>query len=157
MSEFDGTVLFKEWLPDQPELNNPGLLEALNVLPTSSGYQSFPTVAATLSALASVPIGGMRMYWAGTEAIFVRNATDDLLASSGADFATMSGATTLGTRPFAKFAQFDNLGIAVDGGPNLRFTVGSSSYTALASSGTAPPAIAVGVVGRFIVLGGVNG
>lgn len=31
-----------EWLPDQPSLNNPGVLRAENVLPTATGYKPFP-------------------------------------------------------------------------------------------------------------------
>jgi hypothetical protein len=35
------TVPFGEWLPDMPELNNPGAVEALNVIPAEGGYVSF--------------------------------------------------------------------------------------------------------------------
>lgn len=37
-------ISFGEWLPDQPELNNPGALEALNVLPLDGGYSPFPSL-----------------------------------------------------------------------------------------------------------------
>lgn len=38
-------VPFGEWLPDLPELNNPGAVEALNVLPIEGGYSPFPSLS----------------------------------------------------------------------------------------------------------------
>src|ERR1044072_6088641 len=38
-------VTFGEWLPDQPERNNPGAVEALNVLPVSGSYGPFLQLA----------------------------------------------------------------------------------------------------------------
>lgn len=35
-------IAFGEWLPDQPDHNNPGALEALNVLPVDGCYAPFP-------------------------------------------------------------------------------------------------------------------
>ena len=37
-------VTFAGWTPDQAELNNPGMIEAKNVVPSSTGYKSFPSL-----------------------------------------------------------------------------------------------------------------
>ena len=34
-------ALFGEWLPDLPDLDNPGLTEANNVIPSDGGYKPF--------------------------------------------------------------------------------------------------------------------
>lgn len=38
------TVIFAGWTPDQAELNNPGMIEAKNVVPSSTGYKPFPSL-----------------------------------------------------------------------------------------------------------------
>lgn len=44
-------VRFGEWLPDRAPLGNPGLLQALNALPSASGYLPRRALAVTTSAL----------------------------------------------------------------------------------------------------------
>jgi len=48
-----------EWLPDQPQIALPGLIEAKNVLPTATGYTSFssPINLAGVSALSNKCVG----------------------------------------------------------------------------------------------------
>ena len=36
-------IRFGEWLPDQPDLSNPGVTVATNVVPAAGGYRSFPS------------------------------------------------------------------------------------------------------------------
>lgn len=36
-------IRFGEWLPDQPDLDNPGVTVATNVVPAAGGYRSFPS------------------------------------------------------------------------------------------------------------------
>ena len=54
MSRVD--IPYGEWLPDLPELNNPGAVEALNVLPIEGGYSPFPSLV-TGAALPAVVRG----------------------------------------------------------------------------------------------------
>lgn len=48
-----------EWLPDQPSLNNPGVLRAENVLPTATGYKPFPGGISTGASLAATCKGAI--------------------------------------------------------------------------------------------------
>lgn len=49
---------FGEWLPDLAPQDNPGTVEAKNVIPTIDGYRELPALGAVSSALDSVCIGG---------------------------------------------------------------------------------------------------
>lgn len=45
-------IPFSEWLPDRPNLENPGMTEALNIIPTAGGYAPFEGFnASTTNAL----------------------------------------------------------------------------------------------------------
>ncbi len=49
-------VYFKDWLPDLPEHENPGLLEANNARPVNGTYSNMPTMAtSSLCANISIP------------------------------------------------------------------------------------------------------
>jgi hypothetical protein len=49
--ELDRTMIqFGEWLPDQPDFSNPGLIEATNVIPALAGYRVFPQAVAYSNA-----------------------------------------------------------------------------------------------------------
>lgn len=43
-------ILFKEWMPDLPDYDNPGLVTANNVLPLRSTYKSFSPLAGSISS-----------------------------------------------------------------------------------------------------------
>jgi hypothetical protein len=53
----DAQIKFGEWLPDLPEFNNPGLVEAKNCIPVDDSYTDFPVLAVSGSALAAAPLG----------------------------------------------------------------------------------------------------
>jgi hypothetical protein len=161
MSEYDGTILFKDWLPDLPPLNNPGLVEALNVLPVDRSYKSFAPLSAVSTAGPSRPMGALYPSGANGDVFFdhiyvgAQNALHLYSVSSG--WTNMS-ASTYGTAKNWDFAQFDDLIVAVNGSDvPQHHTLGSSSaFTALASSGTAPVAKAVGVIGQFVMVGNLE-
>jgi hypothetical protein len=48
----DGKVMFGEYLPDLPVTDNPGLTEALNVLPVDKFYRAYHPIAGAGTALA---------------------------------------------------------------------------------------------------------
>jgi len=52
-------ITFGEWLPDQPEHMNPGVLTAENVIPAARGYRSFPEFVSYSSATADAKIRGI--------------------------------------------------------------------------------------------------
>lgn len=169
MREADGTIIFKEWLPDLPPLNNPGLLEATNARPVDGAYKSFHPLTTVLgsgstatAAIPGTPIDGIYAHAGGTANFYVAAEI-----SSGAsriyslESFNFSGAWTANSATLAStvfdFAQFDNLVIAAQtaGSVCLYVTVGSSSgfVTLGSTTGNSPGARAVGVVNRFVVVG----
>lgn len=160
----DATIIFKEWLPDQPELGNPGLLEALNVVSIDDAYEPFRPLAArssTIGATTSAYIGGAFLaHWNGQSrayaAIVDATAGASQLYDSNTSLDTFTDRTpSVGiTNTRWRFAQYDDLVIAAGGSPPQSHTFGAtSSFTALATSGTAPGAQHVGIINKFVVIG----
>lgn len=165
MSEYSGNVIFKEWLPDQPDLNNPGLTEALNVLPLEghyAAYQPFTTgsgttaFAAVIAPTVSGAVNGAFIGDLGTGSNLSFYATQ-----AGTIFTFAGSWITVGSfaaQSYWQFAQYRDRTIAVAGQQvPVQATIGSSSaFTTLASIGTAPAANAIGVIGQFVMLGGFS-
>lgn len=153
---------FGEWLPDLPDLNNPGITEALNVLPVDSGYTPYLPFVATGTAITgnAEPINGYISRSNTSELLYVfANATtgatgqfffyDPATATFSAVSATLSSSIVM------DFTQFDDLIIAssVGTGPVVHTLGAVSQFTALSVTASAPPSNHVGVINRFVVLG----
>jgi hypothetical protein len=158
VSDYDGSIFFKDWLPDQPDLNNPGLTEALNVLPYDGTFKSYLPLTAISTAGPSRPLGALYPSGANGSSFFdsiyagFQNALG-LYTSAGGW--TNNSSTAYSSTTNWDFEQFDNLIIATNGlNVPQRQTLGAtSSFTALAVSGTAPAAKCVGIINRFVFLG----
>lgn len=161
----DGKVAYGKWLPDLPELDNPGLTEALNVLPISGSYRPFRPLATQSGALASRPYGAVSVRDStGNSFLYAGTATDlyQRAAGSWTDRSTAVSYTT-SSLDYWRFAQFDSFVVATNYAdlPQKLEIGDSADFEALADTGTAPQARVVGVIGRFLVLGntidGTNG
>lgn len=160
MSEYDGTIVFKEWLPDLPALNNPGLTEALNVVPINGTYESYRPLngTGTDNALAGTVNGAFMSRWGTGTVIYA--SVDVAAASTNHIYRQLGGGggwVTTGplrtpTGPLhTSFAQYDNIVFATDIVNGLSAsTIGAASFNAV-TIGTAPHH--VGVVGQFLVVG----
>lgn len=51
---------FREWLPDQPDYRNPGVLQAQDVFPSARGYKPVGALTATTTALGNRPRGAIQ-------------------------------------------------------------------------------------------------
>ncbi len=150
------SIVYKEWLPDQPDLGNPGLLRAENALPLDSGFAPFrpidtafvTTVGSNAKVFDSFLSSGLTK---GAERVY--SYADQFYVGG-----TPLGGASTATPGNVAFAQYDNLVLAVmDQQPALKHTIGSTStVSSLAASGTAPPAQAIGVIGQFVVIGGLG-
>lgn len=56
------TVRFGEWLPDQAEFSNPGVLIATNVYPSATGYLPVSSFTPSTDALDDYPRGAIQLY-----------------------------------------------------------------------------------------------
>ena len=154
MNVLDGEVKFGEFLPDLPELNNPGLVEARNCIPVDDSYTDFPQLdvignaigATVLGAFAAVDTAGDPEIYAGTN--------QDLFELVGSTWTDRSGATTFNAT-YWRFAQFDNYVFATDYTDDLvQKTIGAAANFAAVSG--APNARQIGVINRFLVLGDLD-
>lgn len=156
MSEFDGAITFKEWLPDQADLNNPGLTEAKNVIPFDGVYRKYSPLltpglaSSTLNARAQgavtqlVPPSSYRLF-AGTSTKLYVSGVD----KSAATYNTASTG-------FWRFAFYGEQVIATNGVdlPQTRVASTTGNFATLGSTaGTAPSAVHVESIGQFVMLG----
>lgn len=153
-------IQFGEWLPDQSDLGNSGVLEAKNVLPSQRGYKPVKGIS-TISNAADNYLRGMFatrkqdntvQLFAGDSAKLYKYASSD----SDLDSVSTSGNYTLGLTDVWKFVQFGNSIIASSGHNQAlqEFNVESSSNFDPISG--APAAKHLAVVRDFVVTGNVK-
>jgi hypothetical protein len=159
-------IVYKEWLPDQPELGNPGLIRAQNVVPGINGYEPFHPLVANLGSItASSNISGAFMALGSTtiSPLAELNVAAGLTLWRAEDAFGSFTFNTAGSRTNSasisdQFAQFENL-VIIAGDSNKPYmrTIGSSSnFTSLGVSGTNNSARAIGVINQFVVIGNMN-
>lgn len=153
------TVEFGEWLPDLPNENNPGALEALNVIPSEKCYVPFKDLTLqTGLVLPAEARGAAVMYDTGGVAHVYGATTDGVYVRQSATFSQRYAAPyTLYSDFIWQFVQFGNNIVALHPqvAPQAGDVGGSSSFTPLGGS---PPIAACGArVGDFLVLGNLDG
>lgn len=160
----DGQVLFGPYLPDLPPTLNPGLTEALNVLPLNKFYAAYKPVAGIGDALAARPRGGIAVLDETGNAYLYVGTETALQVRSGLGWADRTNvAYTTASDGYWRFVQFDNLVIATnyEEVPQSIEVGSGSDFADLAVTGTAPQARHIWRVGRHVVVGdtvdGTNG
>lgn len=153
MRPSDGVIRFGEWLPDQPDLNNQGLIEATNVLDLEGSYKPFRPLGTTgMDALDSEPLGGIvtELYtYVGLADSLYRSTT---VLGTWTDYSQ----TTYPTTTVWNFLQFDEFIIAQPAGtavPQVQEIGDSKDFANLATNGTCPVSNAIGKIGRFVMIG----
>jgi hypothetical protein len=156
-----GKVFFKDWLPDQPELENPGLFDVHNMLPGDTAYRWAPSMETVGSGTINSNVKGAfeaNGVTKGSVVTYAGDASGQLYRVALASVTTANPSSvsinSLSTDDYWSFAQYSDMVVAASR-PNVprRITIGQNNFTALAATGTAPSAGVVGVVGQFVVLG----
>lgn len=155
------SIVFKEFLPDQPELGNPGLIRAENVLPRDDGFAPYRPLGATGGTITVGGVAGSFMsngVTKGSARVYAYSGGDFYVGAFGGPMTTRGGAFTVGATCDVGFVQYEEFIVAVGDTFQCHIhTVGSASnFTALATNGTAPPAQAVGIIGQFVVIGNLG-
>lgn len=159
MREIDASFLFGEWLPDLPDMDNPGVIDVENMIPEDGAYGPLRDMTGQTyaDALTTRPVGafiGNDITGTGGR-IFAATATNLwqlAAASSGWSARTPTG---WACSEYVRFSQFDNYVIAtcIDQDPQF-FDLGAAvNFAPLASTGTAPRARQIATIGRFVVVG----
>lgn len=152
-------IEFGEWLPDQSDLANAGVLDATNVLPAARGYRPFNSLSEVSGAadsyirsmFATRDQTGENLIFAGDAAkLYKYNAADSSLAN-----VSKSGNYTLQNSEKWKFARFGNNLLAAGGHSQIlqNYVVGTS--TLFADISGSPAARYMASVRDFIVCGNV--
>jgi hypothetical protein len=147
-------IKFGEWLPDLPDLNNPGVTLAKNVLPLGDSYQQFPNATVYSNALTARCQGFVSTKDnSGNTINFSGNATK-LYKSAIGVFSDVSktGGYTTSDEEFWYWTRFNNYLIATNFSDAIQvFTIGSSTkFADLAAS--APKARYSANIRNFLVV-----
>ena len=162
----NGLIHFGQYLPDLPDLNNPGVTVAKNVFPAANGYDPWPTLQAFSDALTARPRGG---FFAtdkdGNVRVYAGDATKlyELADAAWSNVSQGGGsdAYSLAEEETWEFAKFGEKILACSGVnadtaiPNTNdiqiITMGGSAFADL--GGTPPQARHIAAVRDFIVVG----
>ena len=148
----------KEWLPDQPEIGNPGLIVAKNCRPSAIGYASMDMLSPYADALSARPTGGFSSRAPNGDVVGFCGTAGNLYRQRLAswDDATQSGGY-VSTSPWA-FAQFGKRAIAVSAGvdPQAYDTTLIAPLPFADLGGSPPQARTIAVVRDHVVLGNLK-
>ena len=84
---------FGEWMPDMPDIANPGVTLAQNVIPHVGGYRQFSALATNSSALTTAAIGAASFSDDSGNTESYAGITQKLYRLQDATWADKSGAT----------------------------------------------------------------
>lgn len=156
---------YGEWLPDQAELDNPGVTEASGVLWTAGSYVPYnPFIPTGFPVPGGTPLVSMRgqagnsvLYVASTDGI----ANNYLSAAAGNSFnlVNLTG-PVLAHATSPSMTQYGNTVFYTDGvnPPQYNGMDLSSQFAPVTGpQGNAPTARTIGVIGQFLILGGLAG
>jgi hypothetical protein len=159
-----GKLKFGEWLPDQNDLDNPGVIEALNVLPigtTQNGYQPYAPLATAGAALTTTGqfyyiVALLAIPSTGTVPYVYAGTFDGHLYQSPATAGAWTDYSPALSAQIYDLVQYNTLVIAsVSSGGLYQQTVGAGvNFAAISGS---PNALYLGVIGQFLVGGNIAG
>lgn len=153
-------ITFGEYLPDLPPLMNPGLIEAVNVVPSQVGYLPVPGLnpAASFSSMGSA-IGTFYARDTANNTYTYIGDRSALYTQSGVTFTnatrTVGGAYTVNFDDSWEFVSWGQTVIGVNGHNDLpqQISLGAATFVNLTG---APKARHIAVIKDFVVLGNVS-
>ena len=152
-------IPFGEWLPDQPEYNNPGANTANNVYFAESSYKRFPSLVNYSTNNIAKDSRGAGSFRDNSNTVFNFVATNsDIHQLASGTFTSRKSGLTGGNTDYFTFTQFGNYIIASNGvdAPQY-YLMGTSTNFAnlstIATSGTVPVFKCSGVIRDFLVTG----
>lgn len=161
---------FGEWLPDLPDLGNPGITEARNLISFSGGYTPYLPAVVLGNAISQRVIRARRTTGAGAiglaGVVYAAAASGTALSFYSSDvldtgvWTNITPAVLTASSGPVEFLQYNNYVIAIDhNNTPIYNTFGSATTFAplSSSSGTAPSAACGAVINQFVVLGNLYG
>lgn len=144
-------VEFGQWLPDQADYKNPGLVEASNVYPSPGGYTAFESSVLSGNTVSS-PVVGAQLF-------FQNDGTTIVCGGTATTLFVRDGTISTTNPPYSstsqwQFERFSDLIVAVskENAPQYLTDIDTDlGFSDL--PGSPPKAAVVGRVGDFLVLG----
>ena len=153
-------IAFGEWLPDQPEHNNPGANVATNVYYSLNSYKRFPSLVNYSSNNIGKDSRGAGSFRDDSNNVYNFVATNtDLYQLDGGTFTSRKGSLTGTNSDFWTFTQFGNYVIASNGvdAPQYYLMGTSTNFANLSAIASGVPTFKVsGVVRDFLVTGNLT-
>lgn len=151
-------VEFGEWLPDQPERNNPGATLAKNVIAQAGGYSSLNSLVSFSDALGAACLGS---FWMKSDGEVVNNFAGDagnLYRLTGGTTWTEVSKVTDGYNATDQweFTKFGGRCLATNQFDPLQYFDTASPTTFDDVAGSPPQASRIAVVRDFVVLGDLS-
>ena len=152
-------IEFGEWLPDQPALDNPGCIEAKNVVPRINAFSQLNSPVAFSNALTSACLGATWMNdQSGNSYNFAGDSTKLYKHNrTTATWDNVSRTATYSTATSWNFEKFGTLCLATDVGNPLQYFDMASSTTFQNVGGSPPQARYIATIRDFVVLGNLSG
>lgn len=155
-------IQFGEWLPDQPDISNPGVTVATNVIPAAAGYRSMKSFVeysnaadSTIKGLfaAKDDSGNVKLFAGDAAKLYLHNSSTNNLDDASAAATTYS----LTDNEKWRFIQFGEYVIAAGGiGEELQsFQLGTSSQFANLTT-AAPKADFIAAVRDFVWVANID-
>lgn len=155
----NSTLDFGEWLPDLPDLQNPGLTEAKNVLPGTKSYLPLKSVSQITDAVDSTckgaatvrdKTGNVYNFAGDTSKLYSlsNNIHSNVTRSSGGNYSVAEDENW----EFCKFGE-TVIATCINDNPQA-ITLGASNFADLA--GSPPKARHCAVINNFVVLANLN-
>lgn len=150
-----------QWIPDQNRLNNPGDIQALNVIPDVQGYVPFPkmTQAATGSTMGQIYGATVGKDFANNSFVYAGDSSA-LYRLVGLSFTaatrTAGGAYATDVAEGWEFVQWGQTVIGVngqDGDKPQEISLGAANFVNLVGG---IPAAHIAVINNFVVIGNIS-
>lgn len=153
-------IPFGEWLPDLPDLGNPGATVAKNVVPEGMSYRSFPSLNTYSDSIGSRckgaivardTAGNYYNYVGDASALYVNNQL------SWSSVTRLASSYNTPEEDFWEFVQFGNSIYAVNGANAdvpQSMSLGAANFADLA--GSPPRARHIATIKDFVVLGNLS-
>ena len=149
-------VPFGEWLPDLPQHDNPGALEARNVIPQLQSYREFLDLQPFSTALAAPAVGS---FWAPDAANNIFNFAGDQFnlynLTSGITWSNINGPSAPYDAENWEFAKFGETILAVNGNDPMQKYEMNVDATFLDQPGTPPNSNRIAIVRDFVMIGDI--
>jgi len=155
-------IPFGEWLPDQPQHNNPGANVATNVYYALNSYKRFPSLVDYSSNNLGSDSRGAGSFRDNANNVYNFVATNtNIYQLDGGTFSSVKASLTGANDDFWTFTQFGNYVIASNGVDSPQYFLMGTSTTfqdlsSIVSSGTLPNFRVSGVIRDFLVTGNLT-